>query len=496
MFAPPGCPRYVRGVFTRGAKLWRRLLAAFLASTVLILAGIGYLAYRAAAQAMEAQLGDSLIAVARVSAEQVGKPRALRLEPGDETSRTYNNLRERLEALRAATEVARIYLFDSAGRALVDSAGELRIGEEIVRLAADRAELHHVFAGQPRSSLLFTGRDGARYKSGFAPVRLEGSPEVVAAVGVDGSARFFEPLADLGRVLGLVGGLALGLVGLISVLLARRITQPLQRLVEAARAIGRGELEGEIGVETRDEIGELAWTLNDMRRSILARDQQLQMMLAGIAHEVRNPLGGMALFVGLLREEVADRPEAQKQLERVATELGYLERVVRDFLEFARKRPPALDVVDAREELQAVATLMSAEVAQAGLSLDVAFEGDARGARWDRERVRGALLNLVRNAVQASSPGSRVTLGLRADDGALALEVRDQGVGIPPELRDKVFEPFFTTRQKGTGLGLALVKKVVEAHRGRIELESEVGRGTTVRMLLPRDELPGPGEAG
>jgi signal transduction histidine kinase len=485
-------------VLAHGTKLWFKLLTAFLASTALILAGIGYLAFRAAAQAMESQLGDSLIAVARVSAEQVGKPRALRLEPGDEQSRTYKNLQERLEALRVATEAERIYLFDPKGRALVDSAGELRIGEEIVRLSADRAELHGVFAGQPRSSLLFTGRDGALFKSGFAPVRLEGSPEVVAAVGVDGSARFFEPLADLGRVLGLVGALALGLVGLISVLLARRITQPLQRLVEAARAIGRGELEGEIGVETRDEIGVLAWTLNDMRRSILARDQQLQMMLAGIAHEVRNPLGGMALFVGLLREEVADRPEAQKQLARVATELGYLERVVRDFLEFARKRPPALEAVDAREELQAAATLMSAEAERAGLVLEVALEGDLRGARWDRERVRGALLNLLRNAVQASSPGGRVTLACRVDGAreALVLEVRDQGVGIPSELRDKVFEPFFTTRQKGTGLGLALVRKVVEAHRGRIELESEVDRGTTVRMLLPWDENPGAGEAG
>jgi len=483
-------------VSTHKPRLWLKLLAAFLAPTALILAGIGYLAYRAAAQAMEAQLGEALIAVARTAAEQVGKPRALRLEPGDEDSRTYRNLQERLEAVRAAAQVERIVLFDRRGRALVDSAGERRIGEALVELSADRAELRAVLAGEPRSSLLFTGRDGEVFKTGFAPVRVEDDPEVVAVVAVDGSARFFEPLEDLGRSLGLVGGLALGLVGLISVLVARGITRPLQRLAAAARDIGQGELEGEIEVETRDEIGVLAGTLNDMRRSILARDQQLQMMLAGIAHEVRNPLGGMALFVGLLREEVADRPTALAQLERVATELGYLERVVRDFLEFARKRPPELEAVDAGEELAAVAALVTTELAEAGLRLELQVDATPGGLRWDRERMRGALLNLLRNAIQASGPGGQVALRLRAHgrDGAVALEVSDQGAGIPPELQEKVFEPFFTTRQKGTGLGLALVRKVAEAHGGRLELASEVGRGTTLRIVLPCGGAPS-GEA-
>ncbi len=475
-------------------RLWIKLLLAYLLPTGLIGIGIGWLAHQAARNAMEHQLGEALMAVARAASRQVGRPRAVSLQPGDEQTRTYRNLMDRLVDLKRATRVERIVLFDRHERALVDSDAGYAIAEPIADLAVNRAELQEVFAGNSRSSVLFAGQDGKLFKTGFAPVRIDG--RVVAAVGVDGSAAFFGPLSRLDRTLAMVGALALALVVLVALLVSRRITRPLGRLTRAARDIGRGELEGEIRVETRDEIGILASTLNDMRQSILARDRRLQMMLSGIAHEVRNPLGGMTLFVGLLAEELRDDQTAKKYVERIAGELDYLARVVNDFLDFARKKPADLALVDPGLEFEQIHSLCESELAEARVELEVRVDADMGPIRWDQERMRRALLNLVRNAIQASSDSSEaslVELTLEPDPaGGLLLKVSDQGCGIPEQLREQVFEPFFTTRQKGTGLGLALVRKTVESHGGTISVFSKENEGTTFLIRLPADEIDQP----
>jgi signal transduction histidine kinase len=465
------------------SRLWIRLLIAYFIPTAAVGAGIGLLAYQASRNTMENQLGEALVSVARTAALQVGRQRAVALQPGEEHSRTHKNLTEKLTHLQQATRVERIVLFDRRERALLDSRATYAIGEPIAALAANRTELAQVFSGHDRASMLFSGRDGALFKSGFAPVRIDG--RVVAAVGVDGSAAFFGPLSQLGRTLALVGGFALVLVVLLTLVVSRRITRPLDRLAHAARNIGSGDLESEIKVETTDELGVLAETLNEMRESILARDRQLQMMLSGIAHEVRNPLGGMTLFVGLLAEELSD-PDALKKVERISRELHYLSQVVNDFLDFARNKPPELNEVDPRLELEQVRSLCQAQADERGVDLVVRIDEAITSARWDQESLRRALLNLVRNGLQACSAGTRVELRATAlDGGGITLEVEDQGDGIPTDKAKKIFDPFFTTRQKGTGLGLSLVKKTVESHGGTVAFTTQAGRGTVFTIELP-----------
>ncbi len=465
------------------SRLWLKLLLAYMLPTGAIGAGIGLLAYQASKNAMEDQLGQALRAAARTAAQQVGRKRTVELQPGDEQTRTYRTLVDKLSALRQAARLRRVLLFDRQERCLGDSQAAYAIGERIPELAANRAELKDVFAGQDAASVLFTGRDGTIYKSGFAPVVIDG--QTVAAVGVDGSATFFEPLSQLGQTLALVGLLALSLVLLVTLLVSRGITRPLDRLAQAARSIGRGQLGDEIRVETRDEIGVLAATLNDMRKAIQSRDHQMQMMLSGIAHEVRNPLGGMTLFVGLLREEIEDEA-TRGHVERIDKELSYLARVVNDFLDFARKKAPDLSRVDPRAELEQVRSLCQAQAEERQVDLSVQIDEDVGTAFWDQERMRRALLNLVRNAIQASEPGGQVSLGLaNAPQGGLSLSVTDRGHGIPADKREQVFEPFFTTRQKGTGLGLALVRKTVEDHAGTITIASSADTGTRFEIRLP-----------
>jgi signal transduction histidine kinase len=208
-------------------------------------------------------------------------------------------------------------------------------------------------------------------------------------------------------------------------------------------------------------------------------------MLSGIAHEVRNPLAGMELFTGILRDELPEGDERRAHVDRIGRELGYLSRVVSEFLDYARRPAPELGEVDLAAVAADVAELMQAEAERAGVGLAVEA-GAPVPCRADAVQLRRAALNLARNAVQAAAgcdPPGAVRLRAWRDGGDALLEVWNTGPPIPAEIRDRIFEPFFTTREKGTGLGLAFVREIVTDHGGSLEVESDAD-GTRFRVRL------------
>ncbi len=337
-------------------------------------------------------------------------------------------------------------------------------------------------AGETTSSVTFEGKDGKFYKAGYAPLFHDGA--VVGAIGVEGSAEFFGPLARLYRAYAALVFCALMLLGLTAVLMGRGLAGPLTRLMESALRIGRGDLKTPVAAGGTMEVGVLARELEVMRHALASRDQQLKMMLAGVAHEVRNPIGGMELFAGLLAEELAASApsDARSHLARIQRELEYLKRIVEDFLAFAREQPLNLLPLEVGALLDSVEELMKAEAEAKQVALRVQAEpGTVQG---DESLLVAAIVNLVKNAVQASSAGEAVAITGRRSAGRYLLEVADRGGGIPLEVQERIFEPFFTTRQQGTGLGLPLARKILRAHQGEIEVSSAPG-ATVFRVELP-----------
>jgi signal transduction histidine kinase len=464
------------------ATILVKLLVALVLPTVALFSVFAYVAYEVSRVDLDDELGRRLEAIAASAATQVrGK---YLVEGEDETEQTFQNQVYRLKQIAQATG-ADMTVFDRGYRTRADTTGETAVGTHDFRAQLDREELSRVFEqGKTVSSVTFTGRSGRIYKAGYAAVRAsESEPEIVLAVRAQAPASYFARLAELkGRLF--VWGAGLVLVSILAALITTLvITRNIRRLASAAERIGAGDLREPIRIRARDEIGVLGQSMDRMREQLAERDARTQQMLAGIAHEVRNPLAGMTLFAGILRDEIPAEDERRGHVDKIQRELGYLERVVNDFLEYARRPKPELGNVEASELLAEVAQLASND------DMPITVETEDEVLRADRGQLRRALLNLAKNAVQAAKAAGHmgkdaVKLSVVCDGNEVKLVVWNRGKEIPPETSGRLFEPFFTTREKGTGLGLAFVREIAVDHGGRIDVVSVDGE-TTFTIVLP-----------
>ena len=289
----------------------------------------------------------------------------------------------------------------------------------------------------------------------------------------------------------------LGLVlAVAAALLVLRTLWPLRVLREHARQIAGGDYGRRTGVRSHDEIGDLAREFNAMAHAIEEREHRLirserlatvGRMAAHITHEVRNPLASVGLYLELLSDEIgAENPEARRLVKSLSTEVDRLSEITETYLRFVRLPKPKLEREDLGALASSVMEFSRGELSAARIDLDLAIASGMPEVAADESQIRQALLNLVRNAKEAMPEGGRIRVEVgTVDSGWVRLAVGDSGPGISPENLGKIFDPFFSTKQKGTGLGLALVQQIVSDHGGRIEVDLPPTGGTTFAILLP-----------
>jgi signal transduction histidine kinase len=205
-----------------------------------------------------------------------------------------------------------------------------------------------------------------------------------------------------------------------------------------------------------------------------------------VSHEIKNPLmviGGFARQVA--RKIQGDEPSVQK-LNLIVEEVRRLEKLLTEVRDFTRVREPAMQEGDINRVVQGVADLMVSTLSSAGINLELQLEPDPGLSRIDPDQIKQVLINLVKNAMEAMPHGGMITIRTCRERGGILVEVKDTGQGITPEHLKEIFHPFFTTKEKGTGLGLAVSLKILNDHNGELLVSSRVGEGSVFTVRLPR----------
>jgi len=219
----------------------------------------------------------------------------------------------------------------------------------------------------------------------------------------------------------------------------------------------------------------------------------LGMLAAGVAHEIRNPLTAIKACLFLQQKRFKPGSAEFADVELVGREISRLEKIVKDFLQFARPAEPEFGEVEAGELLREVQALLTPQFEKQKIQLEVEKAPSTR-LHVDRRQIKQVLINLVQNSADSIKDGGTITLAVREASRrwrnrqaeATILEVADTGSGIPPEVEKRLFDPFFTTKETGTGLGLSIAARIVEKHGGALEYRTEVNRGTVFGIVLPR----------
>lgn len=462
----------------------RRLLIALLALTTALIVVPSVLLETAARRSLEAEMASRLESVAGAASLVIDPslvPGVLSLD-AESGGRIRARLIERLTQLRDATGVRRIFLGDRGGRNQLDTDPKGVAGSLMIQTRAHRSLLDGAASGGPASSPLFRDASGQMRKTAYAALRVRG--EAIGFVAVEADAKFLSEVDRIRRRILMIGLIGFAAAAGLSVGLSRGLTRPLGELVRAARSLGGGDLDRPIPAGRADEVGFLARTLEDARVRLAERDRTQRGMVAGIAHEIRNPLGGIQIYAELLQNDSTLTEGQHARVAKILREIHRLGEIVEEFLAYARPQAPERTPFDPREQVLESVDLLRGLLEARRVEVLVAPPEPPALVRADPRQVRQALLNLLRNAAEASPPGSTIRIVWEAQGPTVLLSVEDDGPGIPTDRRDRVFEPFYTTKPDGAGLGLAIVRHLVEQNGGRIHLDSAPRGGCRFTIRL------------
>ena len=367
----------------------------------------------------------------------------------------------------------------------------VRVGGLLGQLL-DREEIEAALTGESGSTIQYS--ELSRQKVMQVALPIYADDETVGAVFLSASLQEISKImADIRRFLLLTTLFTAVVTAVGAVILARRFSGPLELLSEAAGSMAEGRLDQQIKVQSADEIGRLARRFNHMAEQLNYHTKNLRKFVANVAHEVRTPLASLSLIIKSLKDYQMEPEQQQEFIDDLDREMDRLIALVQDLLDLT-----TLEGGEARFEpvdLGGMIGNLSQQVAHRFERQDIRLLTDLPVGEvfvsGSALQLRQVLQNLLDNALKSTAPGGWVKLSLGLEEKAAVIKIEDTGCGIPEKDLPFIFERFYRIDQArsreegGTGLGLAIVRETVEAHRGKVSVESEEGKGSTFYVSLP-----------
>ena len=296
---------------------------------------------------------------------------------------------------------------------------------------------------------------------------------------------------------------AVAVCGVSIAVLGYLIQHPMTELQEKLALIGRGNLDVRVSFARRnDEIGDLGRNFNHMMQQLRESRKEIETMhrtqmsraehlatlgelATGLAHEIRNPLAGIAGVIEIIGRDLPPTSPAREMVKDVRMEINQINRILTDLLETARPHPPRMMRSNLNTTVEHAVMLARQQVLSQPIKIELRQAPDLADVEHDSDQIHQVVLNLLLNAVQAIEGPGTVRVEISSQGDCARVVVSDTGRGIPEAHLSQIFRPFYTTKGNGTGLGLSLVRRIVEEHHGRINVTSEVGKGSKFEVQLP-----------
>jgi len=361
-------------------------------------------------------------------------------------------------------------------------------GPEIIQELNASSDPDHFVAGEKSVyRAMYAGRSASADRLlGIIFVGFTGNESLFDQIG---RWHLFSGIFILGSAICIVAGLFMS--GLL--------VTPLKALTEGVRSVSAGDFKKRVPVSGGAEIEELATSFNTMATELdrlraieteLRAKEKLSALgeaAVVIAHEVRNPLGIIKTSSELVRNRASLNPDEKRVMGYVIEEVDRIERLMRSFLDFAKPRPPAKAAFQLKQVVERIADVVAPEFKRRNIEFQIREESAPCEILGDADQIYQACLNLVLNSMDALNGSGAIEARIRQANGEIVLAIKDSGPGVPPEIAEQIFNPFFTTKAKGIGLGLAKVQSVMNAHGGRVTYSAAAGGGAEFDLVFPRN---------
>lgn len=458
-----------------------RIIVTFCAVTILLVLVFSFLSYRFVRKLYLDQLTDQVNIVTKMISHQINDRYLDILQVGAPTSLTIDYFKKIFNENLNNSYHSQIFIFDKNFKIVVHSDSGITQNDPDPLLLLNQKEISGLHPHESAVTLPFKGDDKEWYLWGF--FRLDDNYWLALKENASKLERVEEFASDFFYI-GLAGVI---ITILIAWFMARTLTKPIDQLVEFSHKIGKGEYHVQAPQNAHGELRILSNSMDKMKTDIETHDKEKEKMLAQIAHEIRNPLGGIELLANLTKEDLVKENDSSslstEYLDKIICEINSLKSLITSYLNFSRPLPADPGWINTDKFLKEIEENFKTNLLRR--NINIRFINDVERIWFDQSHLKQIFINLMTNSMESMKQNGNISISIIKEDKKWKIIFSDDGPGIDEKNLFRIFEPFFTTKKDGTGLGLAICKKLCNENKAELATENNFGKG--LKFTITKD---------